>query len=176
MISQKVKKLKKKLFPAMEKEQQKRFYLKLQGSFTQVLQYQDPKLQQQALSILPLEALLERARKSGKAGGGGELRKSDQFVREVLSWFKGDFFKWTNSPQCSFCASATQAVGMAPSLPEEKKFLAERVELYSCNLCKSLTRFPRYNHAEILLQTRHVRFLENLCVLENRRSEGKGAG
>ncbi|EHA8586743.1 putative Peptide-N(4)-(N-acetyl-beta-glucosaminyl)asparagine amidase [Cocos nucifera] len=46
---------------------------------------------------------------------------------------------------------------MGPALPSEIKFGGTRVELYRCNFCSSITRFPRYNDPQKLLETRRGR-------------------
>lgn len=40
--------------------------------------------------------------------------------------------------------------------PEEVRARASRVELYDCQNCGVQTRFPRYNDAGKLLETRNV--------------------
>jgi peptide-N4-(N-acetyl-beta-glucosaminyl)asparagine amidase len=40
---------------------------------------------------------------------------------------------------------------------EERRFHAGVVELYYCDSCHRVTRFPRYNHPGKLLQTRRGR-------------------
>jgi peptide-N4-(N-acetyl-beta-glucosaminyl)asparagine amidase len=105
-------------------------------------------------------------------------------VIELAKWFKHDFFTWVNKPLCELCGSQTKAMGMAQATPEESRKGAGRVEIYSClgvpkegghgghghgghgapgNTiqpmfpCGTITRFPRYNDALTLCDTRRGR-------------------
>lgn len=84
------------------------------------------------------------------------------------SWFKKDFFKWTNKPPCSGCGARggpMQLKGGGTPTPEEAAAKASRVELYVCKDCPAETRFPRYNDPAKLLETRNVRtrYLSGRC-------------
>lgn len=59
-----------------------------------------------------------------------------------------------NSPACVKCNSATSGVGATTANPSELSFRPGVVELYKCTVCSAITRFPRYNHALKLLETR----------------------
>lgn len=76
------------------------------------------------------------------------------------SWFKKDFFKWTNKPPCSGCGARGPEMlpkqGGRPT-PAEMSAGAARVEVYECKNCHAQARFPRYNHPAKLLETRTVR-------------------
>ena len=99
-----------------------------------------------AISVVPLGEL-ERAAGTGR-------RRGAAFVKELLRWFKTDFFKWTNNPACAACGSGqTTCCGMAQPTMEEQSCLAGRVEIYECGSCGAQTRFPRYNSAVKLLET-----------------------
>eukprot|EP01047_Picozoa_sp_COSAG01_P036229 COSAG01_NODE_2822_length_7009_cov_3.862663_6_plen_228_part_00 len=103
-----------------------------------------------AISVVPLGEL-ERAAGTGR-------RRGAAFVKELLRWFKTDFFKWTNNPACAACGSGqTTCCGMAQPTMEEQSCLAGRVEIYECGSCGAQTRFPRYNSAVKLLETRNGR-------------------
>jgi thiol-disulfide isomerase/thioredoxin len=126
------------------------------SSYTEmVLQYEDPMSQAIAMSHIPLEQLDANAGIAPGAPWGA--RHNSAFLRELLRWFKSDFFKWTNAPACGFCGGKTENVGMGQPSPEEAANQAGRVEVYSCKACGSQTRFPRYNKATKLLETRNGR-------------------
>ncbi len=74
--------------------------------------------------------------------------------KQLLFWFKHDFFKWVDKPQCDFCMGTTQLLGNDHPKAEEAKYQANTVEVYRCLLCSTQKRFPRYNDAVKLLETR----------------------
>jgi len=79
-------------------------------------------------------------------------------LQELLKWFKHDFFTWMNNAPCENCGSKeTKSTGMAPPSGEDKKWGASRVETYFCSKCSHVTRFPRYNKTEKLLESRKGR-------------------
>jgi peptide-N4-(N-acetyl-beta-glucosaminyl)asparagine amidase len=57
-----------------------------------------------------------------------------------------------NSPEC--CQASTTGIGMGQATSEELRWGGKRVELYKCIRCGRVSRFPRYNHPEKLMQTR----------------------
>ena len=75
----------------------------------------------------------------------------------VCSWFKG-YFSWVNNAPCEHCGSKKTA-GAGGDRPNavEKGLGAGVVELYKCNDCSKMTRFPRYNHPGKLMETRKGR-------------------
>jgi hypothetical protein len=84
----------------------------------------------------------------------------DRELRALLRWFKQDFFTWVNAPPCDQCGAATTGVGaVAPSTDDEVRHKAGVVELYKCSgdAAHAVTRFPRYNDAGRLLETRRGR-------------------
>ena len=81
----------------------------------------------------------------------------DLLLLELLAWFKQDFFTWVDAPPCHSCNGKTHNVGMVEPTPAEKLYGAGRVENYRCAACGEHTRFPRYNHPEMLLDTRRGR-------------------
>ncbi|PAA83089.1 hypothetical protein BOX15_Mlig004657g2, partial [Macrostomum lignano] len=135
--------------------------------------YEDPGLQSRARECIPLtrleEAARTRVRQQLSAGnsGGCQLTEAqvpaaerDALLCELTAWFKNEFFKWTNSPKCSVCHQDCQSSSNAANLPpneEERRYGAIRVESHYCQRCQRVERFPRYNHPEKLLQTRHGR-------------------
>lgn len=88
----------------------------------------------------------------GPAGGGPDEAE----LKELLRWFKRDFFTWVNAPECELTGQPTEPIGMGEPTGEEKAWGAGRVELYR-GPTGHVTRFPRYNHPAKLLQTRKGR-------------------
>lgn len=78
------------------------------------------------------------------------------FLLQLLSWFKKSF-SWVNAPPCEGCGNETFNHGMGDPLPSEILFGGSRVELYRCNCCPMITRFPRYNDPVKLVETRRGR-------------------
>ena len=83
-------------------------------------------------------------------------------VKELLRYFKDDFFKWVNQPDCSKCGKndGNQRFLRGERANWEEKENDPRcgnVEVYQCNSCGNVTRFPRYNNPEMLLKTRSGR-------------------
>jgi hypothetical protein len=122
---------------------------RVMGCIQQGQQYEDERLQGLALSLLDW-GVTERAAAAAAADGTCERV---HLAKELLTWFKSSFFSWTNSPKCSKCGGGTNGIGAVAASPDERRFLAGHTELYRCD-CGTVTRFPRYNHVEKLLQTR----------------------
>lgn len=124
--------------------------------------YEDELAQAVALSVMDLDSMQARAADAAALDAmladGPPLSMDDALAEELLSWFKLDFFSWVDNPACALCGYAStapqQTVG--PSL-EEAQYVASRTEVYSCPLCGTLTRFPRYNDPIKLLETRKGR-------------------
>jgi len=123
-------------------------------------EYDDPELHRQALAVIPVAELHERARKQREiATDETRLPYRDELLVKLLIWFKQEFFKWVNQPPCDRCQGGTDGIGGSAPTPEEAKYRAGMVEMYRCKntSCGAITRFPRYNHAGKLLQTRRGR-------------------
>ena len=80
----------------------------------------------------------------------------DKVLKELLAWFKADFFTWVDTLPCSTCGGKTTAAGGAAPSQEDTRFGAGRVELHQCatHQAHAATRFPRYNDPVKLLETR----------------------
>ena len=102
-----------------------------------------------------------------------ELGHQDCVIKGLLKLFKsGGFFTWVNAPQCSRCGGETQMRGVEQPSVEERRRGAGRTEVYQCRTCGvgAVERFPRYDDAEMLLETRKGRCGEwancfTLCCL-----------
>eukprot|EP00003_Mantamonas_plastica_P028217 TRINITY_DN62_c0_g1_i3.p1 TRINITY_DN62_c0_g1~~TRINITY_DN62_c0_g1_i3.p1 ORF type:complete len:688 (+),score=218.59 TRINITY_DN62_c0_g1_i3:772-2835(+) len=135
---------------ALEQNQQQ-FLARIQSAMTQVKGYENKQVQAKALEIIPVQELNDRA----LAVDG--VNFNDELMRQLLRWYKEEFFTWVNAPPCDNCGSDTEMQGMTAPFQNELTFGASRVELYRCNSCQQQTRFPRYNDPVKLLDTRRGR-------------------
>ncbi|XP_072431337.1 peptide-N(4)-(N-acetyl-beta-glucosaminyl)asparagine amidase isoform X2 [Chiloscyllium punctatum] len=137
------------------------FLATLQTHFQDVLTYEDTTLQRKALACIPSQELRKRANEkllhAIKLDSGATVKLEDFLLLELLQWFKQDFFQWVDALPCNNCGGATQASGSLSPSSEDLRWGAQRVENHLCNKCHTSNRFPRYNHAEKLLETRRGR-------------------
>ena len=133
------------------------FEQSIKGDMTLIANYKDPETQKRIKELVPKRK---------------ENSTSKEYVKELLHWFKREFFSWCNKPKCPICDSDKniQAVGTTTSNEYERKYQSYRTEVYTCKGCEGIeVRFPRFNHPFKLLQTKTGRCGEwaNLfgCIL-----------
>eukprot|EP00743_Colponemidia_sp_Colp-15_P008244 GILK01008945.1.p1 GENE.GILK01008945.1~~GILK01008945.1.p1 ORF type:complete len:877 (-),score=138.60 GILK01008945.1:98-2728(-) len=122
---------------------------RIKSNMNHMMIYEQPEVRQKALSVIPVALLEERCRIDVNP-----LPGRDELLKQLLYWFKHEFFTWCNSPPCRVCNGSTQAMGGTQPTVEEQRWMAGIVEVHKCNQCAALTRFPRYNHPAKLLETR----------------------
>lgn len=120
--------------------------------------YDNAEWHSKVLDTLDLELIYTNVEKMPKRS---EEEYSDNLVKELLRYFKEDFFKWCNKPDCDKCGPGSSKYQKSLSVvgpnEEEAKYDCNAVELYKCNVCGTETRFPRYNDPTKLLETRKGR-------------------
>ncbi|XP_067932485.1 peptide-N(4)-(N-acetyl-beta-glucosaminyl)asparagine amidase-like isoform X2 [Watersipora subatra] len=143
--------------PSNIRELELRIFAKLKASFDHVLIYEKPSLQQKAKQLIPIERLSQNAKRKFHDAKGSSFQLEDFYIIELMDWFREEFFRWVNSPDCGNCGGKTERIGMGRPTDDDLRWDAARVELHRCALCSHTTRFPRYNHPEKLLETRRGR-------------------
>ena len=114
----------------------------IKGDMKLISNYKDEETQKKIREIVPKRK---------------ENSTSKEYVKELLHWYKKDFFSWCNKPKCPICDSdkSIRGLGACGSNEFERKYQAFRTELYSCDGCGGIeVRFPRYNSPFKLLQTK----------------------
>ena len=105
--------------------------------------HQDESVFAQVMSVLP-DSLIDGA-------------EGDAVVEILAKWFKEEFFTFVKEIPCRLCGAKTQGVGAGPATRTEHQSLARNVEVYKCEACGAMTRWPRYNWVPKLLETRKGR-------------------
>lgn len=122
--------------------------------------YKDLQVHAKVKELCPWETLsLESSKKMTaiKRNSKEEISidSRDLFLIELLNWFKKEFFTWFHEPNCTNCPTEQMRFSRYDQCSqEEKRWRASQVEVYSCAICRSEFRFPRYNHPLKLLETR----------------------
>lgn len=88
-----------------------------------VMQYEDKNLKDKALSLIPLDLLDITVKKKMSAIQEEALKKKEPlnienvhetlYLFEVMTWFKNEFFKWVDSPECVQCYGNTTFTGLS---------------------------------------------------------------
>ena len=123
----------------------------LESGCAQALSYENRNLQAKAKQLVPIDRLRQNAIENADS----PEEENEEFARQLLKWFKNEFFRWFDKAKCVRCGSnETKPIQHTSPTSEEMKWGARVVEMYICTLCGGQTRFPRYNSAEKLLETR----------------------
>ena len=94
--------------------------------------YDEPGVQKQVLSAIPLKSLEEKSELNAKQNN---TAFKDELVKSLLYWYKKEFFSWCDSPKCSNCSGATKFLSSQRSSTDEAKHLASNTEIYKCGSC-----------------------------------------
>lgn len=119
-----------------------------------VLEYEKREFQNKVLRVVPLKRLNDAALNSGATNG---LTFHEYFMKEMLRWFKQEFFTWVDCKPCAVCGAPSQSGEPLQPTPEDLSAGATRVENHQCTICGASQRFPRYNSPSKLLETREGR-------------------
>jgi peptide-N4-(N-acetyl-beta-glucosaminyl)asparagine amidase len=98
--------------------------------------YEDANLKRKALELIPVQALKDQARVkyesylSTKDANPFDL--NDFLVIELLAWFKNEFFRWTNQPDCDMCNTNQNVKFKTNDKPNRDEIpgMAGNVEVY----------------------------------------------
>ncbi|XP_046859160.1 peptide-N(4)-(N-acetyl-beta-glucosaminyl)asparagine amidase-like [Xenia sp. Carnegie-2017] len=136
------------------------FFARIMSHFNQVTEYEEPRLQDLYLARIPVVELHTRAEaiRLEKLRTNEKMSSKDCLVLALLVWFKSEFFHgFTRSLRCEKCNEDGVGSGVCEATLEERRWGANRTELYRCPRCAKIMRFPRYNDPEKLLETRRGR-------------------
>lgn len=145
------------------------FALKIISLLDLMDNYKSDGLEDEAFDIIMSSPIYQRMDQYKDASDG--FSYEDHLVKELLRWFKEDFFTWINKPPCGKCGNTDQDKitpmgGVRPYLKEHFDGRASVIERYRCECCHSTIEFPRYNNPEALLKTRSGRCGEwNNCFI-----------
>ena len=66
-----------------------------------------------------------------------DIKNQTEQIKALLKWFKHDFFKWCDKPECAKCGSNKNMETYGDTKPtvEDTEFLAFRIESYRCKDC-----------------------------------------
>ena len=132
---------------------------RLASGFQTSRAHADPRRQAEARAVVPWAALCEKAGRAAGADGDSAAAASppgEAELKQLLRWFKHEFFRWVDRPACEETGQPTESAGMGAPTTEERAGGAGRVELYR-GPTGHITRFPRFNDPSVLLRTRRGR-------------------
>ncbi|KAK6457292.1 uncharacterized protein RJT20DRAFT_145103 [Scheffersomyces xylosifermentans] len=121
--------------------------------------YKNPIDINKVLDTIDLSSIYENVEKREKESTNADLQYDDFVVLELLHYFKNNFFKWVNKPECPTCGTDDEVTGTGTRAfsgsynPDQ----ITRVEVYKCTTCNSQIEFPRINNPSSLLKTRKGR-------------------
>eukprot|EP00039_Didymoeca_costata_P010367 m.139476 g.139476 ORF g.139476 m.139476 type:complete len:428 (+) comp14801_c0_seq3:217-1500(+) len=117
--------------------------------------YKSSSNQAKARAVIPIKELEQNAALRSDPG----LGQRDYLLKELLNWFKTNFFTWVDTLPCQVCGKKTKTERMLQPTNDDLRFGAQRVEGHLCteNPSHGHTRFPRYNDPVKLLESRRGR-------------------
>ncbi|RCK66633.1 Peptide-N(4)-(N-acetyl-beta-glucosaminyl)asparagine amidase [Candida viswanathii] len=118
--------------------------------------YRDPIALDAVLDSIDLEKIYGNLEKREQENTDPELDYDDLLVRELLHYFKNDFFTWVNKPKCPCGSEDVDSKGArrgAPGNPDQVSV----IEVYQCKSCGQRVEFPRINNPVSLLKSRKGR-------------------
>uniref|UniRef100_A0A0N5AZ52 Peptide-N(4)-(N-acetyl-beta-glucosaminyl)asparagine amidase n=1 Tax=Syphacia muris TaxID=451379 RepID=A0A0N5AZ52_9BILA len=138
--------------------EERRFLERFASYSKQMVAYEEEIAQTLALSLIPTAKLEEQSMENGEVD-------RILLLKNLLKWFKAEFFSWIDEPKCDKCSAAVEvnlsiSVSKEAASVEEARFGACVTEVYRCESCSSTVRFPRFNDPVKLLETRKGRCAE----------------
>lgn len=113
------------------------FANRLNQSFNHVMIYEDHDLRNKCLQKIPATKLQSSARAKylSYTENNQEIAPYDErdfLILELLDWFKNEFFRWTNQPDCPSCNSNKNMIFLKNDKPNfnEATWNASNVEVY----------------------------------------------
>ena len=146
----------------------KKFVKQLKKGSELVHRYEDATQQKLARSVIDYDLVNYYAQEFLEKNKDPQSTKNEEDVAllaGLLRWFKSDFFKWCNKPECTnneclSCGSQKDMESLRTEEPNEEELLtgqAGRTEVYKCKSCNHIERFPRFTDPGHLLTTRRGR-------------------
>ena len=140
----------------------KRFLLKLIDVANSNEKHKSPSELDIALDSIDLAKIYEGVDKrenERENKDGSNLIYEDFIVLELLRYFKHDFFKWINKPECTRCKQSSDNImptgNSGPPNPNPGEISI--IENYKCTKCNIAVSFARYNNPIKLLETKRGR-------------------